>query len=174
MFESCEECGFNGEEWTDSSALDFIGSLPRRWRLALSGMMPGDLARRASPRVWSVAEYADHVREVLFSMRFLLDVAIDQPGTDLGISPQPRFDPDPRRIDVTASLFGIDSEATSLRDRLARLPLQDWDRSVVVDGTSVDAHWIARHAVHDARHHLLDVERLRRELHQTANTSGTR
>jgi len=33
--------------------------------------------------MWSIAEYADHVRRVLFGMRFLLDTAVTQPGTVL-------------------------------------------------------------------------------------------
>jgi hypothetical protein len=35
---------------------------------------------------------------------------------------------------------------------------------VMLDGTDVDLHWIVRHAVHDASHHLLDVKRLRDDL----------
>jgi hypothetical protein len=114
--------------------------------------------------MWSIAEYADHVREVLFGMRFLVDVAVSRPGTDLGPSPDSRFDPAPRPIDVEIALDGIAREATSLRESLSELPAGAWASTVVLDGTDVDPHWIARHAVHDANHHLLDVERLRNAL----------
>jgi hypothetical protein len=114
--------------------------------------------------MWSIAEYADHVREVLFSMRFLLDTAIAQPGADLGEAPEPPFEREPRVIDVDSVLAGIDREATSLRGRLSELSPSAWSSKVIVDGNEVDPHWIVRHAVHDATHHLLDVERLRREL----------
>jgi len=33
-------------------------------------------------------------------------------------------------------------------------------RSTALDGDEIGPHWIARHAVHDATHHLLDVRRL--------------
>jgi hypothetical protein len=35
-----------------------------------------------------------------------------------------------------------------------------WESTITLDNTGVDPHWIVRHAVHDATHHLLDVERL--------------
>ena len=65
--------------------------------------------------------HRDHVREVLFGMRFVLDTALTRPGTDLGEAPEPRFDPEPRPIEVEETLSGIDREAGALRDRLAAL-----------------------------------------------------
>ena len=32
--------------------------------------------------MWSIAEYADHVREVLFGMRFVLDTALTFDGRE--------------------------------------------------------------------------------------------
>jgi hypothetical protein len=46
--------------------------------------------------MWSIAEYVDHVREVLFGMRFLLDTAVHDPGTDLAEPPEPSFEPEQR------------------------------------------------------------------------------
>jgi hypothetical protein len=97
-------------------------------------------------------------------MRFVRDTAIAQPGTDLGESPPSQFNPQPRQIDMQVALDGIDHEARSLRQQLAGLSSDDWSLTVHLDGTSVDPHWIARHVVHDASHHLLDVERLRSAL----------
>jgi len=39
-----------------------------------------------------------------------------------------------------------------------------WASTVTVDGVARDLHWVAGHAVHDATHHLGDIERLRRSL----------
>ena len=110
--------------------------------------------------MWSIAEYADHVRGVLFGMRFLLDTAVTQPGSDLGNAPPSQFDPEPPFIEVDLALAGIAREATALRERLSALPPDAWISQVVSDGNYIDAHWIVRHAVHDATHHLLDVERI--------------
>ena len=114
--------------------------------------------------MWSIAEYADHVREVLFGMKFLLETAISQPGTDLGDSPAQRFAAQARQVDVEAALYAMATEARSLSQQLSGLSSDDWHLAVTFDGTSVDPHWIARHTVHDATHHLLDIARLRSAL----------
>jgi hypothetical protein len=162
--ERCDHCGFDGEDWNDANAIKAVAGLPARWVEAVSGLTSDHLRRRPVAEMWSIAEYADHVREVLFGMRFLLDTAVMQPGTDLGKPPEPRFDPEPRLIEIDSALAGIDREATSLRDRLAELPPTAWCSKAIVDENEIDPHWIVRHAVHDATHHLLDVERLRGAL----------
>lgn len=159
--ERCGECGFDGGGWTDRAALDAIAGLPARWLQALDGLPDEDLQRRPIVDRWSVAEYADHVRETLFGMRFLLDTVIDAPGTDLGAPPAPAFDPEARPIDVDRALGGLRSEAVQLHDQLTALDETAWASTVVVGADEVDVPWIARHAVHDATHHLGDVERLR-------------
>jgi hypothetical protein len=159
--ETCAECGFDGGAWTDTGAIAVISELPDRWHDAVDGLAPPDLQRRSDPTMWSIAEYVDHVRETLFGARFLLDTAMSSPGADLGEAPQPRFDPVPRAIDVPRSLAGLASEARHLHDQLRGTPSTDWTSSVIVSGGEVDVHWIARHAVHDATHHLQDVQRLR-------------
>jgi hypothetical protein len=66
MIERCELCGFDGRAWSDTAALARIADLPRLWTDALGGLSAQQLQRRPLPRTWSVAEYADHVREMLF------------------------------------------------------------------------------------------------------------
>ena len=162
--EHCDECGFDGEAWTDDAATEAIADLPSQWRRATSGLSHTDATRRPLPSTWSIAEYADHVREVLFGMRFLLESAASQPGVDLGASPDPPFDPEPRELDLQRALDGIEREARSLSRHLGSLTPPAWDHSAVVDGEAVDAHWACRHAVHDATHHLMDVDRARAAL----------
>ena len=159
--ERCGECGFDSDDWSDATAIAAIEGLPFRWAEAVAGLAANDLLRRPIPQMWSVAEYADHVREVLFGMRFLLETATSRPETDLGDSPPQQFPSRPRQIDIEAALSGIDGEACSLGRELYALTPHDWALTVTFDGTSVDPHWIARHAVHDATHHLLDIDRLR-------------
>ena len=162
--ERCGECGFDSDDWNDASAIAAIQRLPLQWTAAIAGLTPDDQHRRPIHQTWSIAEYTDHVREVLFGMRFLLATAISQPGTDLGDSPPEQFASQPRQIDVEAALDGIDHEARSLSEQLSELSSDDWFLTVTFDGTSVDPHWIARHTVHDATHHLLDIGRLRSAL----------
>jgi len=160
-FERCDECGFNGEEWSDAAAISAIERLPTRFADVVAGLSSDDLLRRPLDGQWSIAEYADHVREVLFGMRFLLDIAVTQPGTDLGESPSSPIEPEPRQIDIDAALAGIEREVTSLLRTFSELSPNEWHSIVTLDGANVDLHWIVRHAVHDSTHHLLDMERLR-------------
>jgi hypothetical protein len=159
--EQCDECGFNGEGWSDVGAQTALDDLPPRFANAVAGLTPDELFRRPVDGQWSIAEYADHVREVLYGMRFLLDTAVAQPGTDLGESPSTRLQPEPRPVDIDLALAGIEREANLLRYSLSELTASEWQSKVMLDGDWVDPHWIARHAVHDSTHHLLDIERLR-------------
>lgn len=162
--EVCTECGFDGDDWTDDDAVAAINELRARWPKAIDGVTATDLRRRPIPSMWSIAEYTDHVREVLFGMRFLVDTALSAPGTDLGDPPAPRFDPEPRDVDIDGALTGLSAEAEQLGDALSAARPSDWQSTVIVGDQSHDLHWIARHAVHDATHHLRDVERLHAAL----------
>ena len=162
--ERCEECGFDSDEWTDESALDAISGLADRWDAVVAGLAGEALHRRPIPDMWSIGEYVDHVREVLFGMRFVLDSAVQSPGIDLGPPPEIPFDPEPRAVDVAVALAGVRREAEALRSRLTELTALEWSATAIVGGDALDAHWIARHAVHDASHHLADVARLKQAL----------
>jgi hypothetical protein len=162
--ETCDECGFHARAWADAEAIGAISDLPGRYSDAVAGLADTDLRRRPIPTMWSIAEYVDHVREVLFGMRFLLDSALTDPGSDLGDGPTPTFEPEPRAIDVDAALPGLAAEAELLSDALAAAPSDAWTSHVVMNGDELDVHWIARHAVHDSTHHLGDLARLRAAL----------
>lgn len=174
--EWCDACGFDGHLWSDEATVEAIRLLSDRWVEAVDGLGSDALQSRPIPEMWSIAEYTDHVREVLFGMHFLLDSAIAQPGIDLGDAPTSTFAPTPRAIDVSAALTGIRREATGLADRLVELPESSWRATATVDGDPVDAHWICRHALHDATHHLADIDRLRQALepsqHGDAHNAG--
>ena len=162
--ERCVECGFDAEEWTNAECLSTLQALPARFVDATGGLSSEQLLRRPVEGRWSIAEYVDHVREVLFGMRFVLDSLIAEPGTDLGEAPSSTFQPEPRQIDIVAALDGIDNEGMLLVESLEQLSVDQWHVTLTFDGSEIDAGWIVRHAVHDSTHHLLDVEHLRRAL----------
>jgi hypothetical protein len=162
--ELCAECGFDGRKWSDAAAVSVISDLPGRWSDAVAGLTDADLQRRPIPTMWSIAEYVNHVREVLFGMRFLLDTAVSDSGVDLGQPPEPTFEPEARAIDIDVALAGLSREAQQLSGALAGTPPAAWTAMVIVSGDALDLHWIARHGVHDPTHHLRDVSRLRAAL----------
>jgi hypothetical protein len=162
--ERCAECGFDGSLWTDADAVATITTRPTWWAEAIAGLSGESLDRRPIASMWSIGEYTDHVREVVFGMRFVLDTALTAPGTDLGDPPEAGFDADARVVDVPQSLADFTNEVQVLVQRLEDTPGDAWRSSVTIGGDVVDVHWIARHAVHDVTHHLMDVERLRAAL----------
>ena len=162
--EVCSECGFDSENWTDRAALQAIGELPDRWAEAVSGLSIDDVGRRPIVDRWSIAEYADHVREVLFAMRFVTESALTSPGLDLGPTPESELSPVPKPVELSVALSGIRREATGLVAVLEPLTDEQWLVSARVGSTTIDLHWVARHAVHDATHHLYDVGSLRAAL----------
>lgn len=164
MWETCEECAFDGARWSEGDTITTLPILAVLWQGYLEGASDEVLTTRPDPTCWSIAEYTDHVREVLFGMRFLLDSALAEPGKDLGQSPGPRFDDRSRVIDVEAALDGIEHEGRELASTLAELEPGRWSDGVTVDGDHVDVNWIARHCVHDAIHHVQDVGRIRVRL----------
>jgi hypothetical protein len=164
LVETCDECGFDARDWTDADAVHAISELPRQYSDAVAGLPDADRQRRPIPTMWYITEYVDHVREVLFGMRFLLDSALDTSGADMGDAPTPTFEPEPRAIDVDAALAGLAAEAEQLTGALEAAPSGLWTSHVIVDGDELDVHWIARHAVHDSTHHLGDLARLRAAL----------
>lgn len=159
--ERCDECGFDSEQWSDDEALVAVAALPDRWREAVRGLDATHINERPIPTMWSIGEYSDHVRETIFGMRFILDIATTTPGTVLGPPPQPTFEPEPRPFDVDVASSAFAAEIAHLCDRLEQLSPDEWTMTVVIGDDTVDAHWIVRHAVHDVTHHLGDIARLR-------------
>jgi hypothetical protein len=162
--ERCSECGFDSSRWSDAEATRQVAGLPDLWAQAVSGVDPGDLYLRPIGGMWSIAEYTDHVRETTFGMRFVLDVALTDPGVDLGEPPQPRFDPEPRSLGAARALAAFRHEVKGLVAVLTALDDDRWAAAVVIGGDEVDVHWMVRHALHDITHHLGDVARLRDAL----------
>ena len=164
VVEHCDECGFDGDDWSDEAAVNAIEALPVQWRNAVAGVNNADAQRRPIHQVWSIAEYADHVRETLYTMRVVLDIAVAHPGTDLGEPSEPAFAPAPQPIDVAAAVAAIDTEAHQLAARLRQLGPSAWESEITISAQLHDPRWICRHALHDASHHLLDVDRLKAAL----------
>jgi len=162
--ERCDECGFDGDRWSDAEAISAVAELPAEWRRVLRGLAPVTIGRRPNAQMWSIGEYTDHVRETVFGMRFILDIALADPGVDLGEPPESVFEAEAREVDLETALTGFDREVLELCNALTALPVESWRLSVIVGGDEVDAHWIVRHALHDVTHHIGDVQRIRAAL----------
>ena len=111
----CDCCGFDPDIRTDSAAITDLAATPSRWASVLAGVSEVNLCRRPVSDSWSIAEYVDHVRETMFVMRFLLEVAVDTPELDLGAVVEPTFDAEARRIDSSRAQRAHADEVRKLR-----------------------------------------------------------
>jgi DinB superfamily len=159
--ETCHECGFNSDDWSDEQAIDEIGRLPQRWAAIVDNLSGSTLSSRHITDRWSICEYTDHVRETTFGMRFLLDVAIDSPGTDHGPAPEGTFAHVARDVNIQVALRGFGSEVALLVGRIGGLTSEEWERTVTIGTEQVDAHWILRHLIHDVTHHIGDIVQIK-------------
>lgn len=162
--ERCSECGFDGGTTTTPEAILILSELPDWWAAVIMGVSTTDLGSRPIIGMWSIAEYTDHVREVAFGMRFVLDTAIQSPGLDLGESPTPIFTEAPQPISTAAALDRFRSEIEHLVDSLQGLSPEQQRGTVTIDGSVVNSDWVVRHAVHDITHHIGDIQRLKQAL----------
>jgi hypothetical protein len=161
----CPDCPLSFPELTVERALEIIGGLPAKYRETVSGI-PED-ARRKRPKqgVWSVAEYACHVRDVYmnFTIRLYRTRTEDRPAVE------------PMLNDLRAARFRYnDSDLTAVLDELAAYAAgfaeeaartKDWDRTATrLQHEMRTARWLVRQATHEGTHHLLDIERVARSV----------
>ncbi len=159
--ERCAECGFDGSRLTIGDAVASLRSMDRRWHDAFADTPDDRLRRRPAPEVWSPLEYAAHTRDVLrlhhMGIGMILEgthpafpsIPPDPPGADHGYNAQ-----DPRTM-----LDELATAAGDLADLAGPARPEMWDRTGEIGGVEHDAGWLLRHAVHDASHHLFDIEK---------------
>jgi hypothetical protein len=159
----CDECGFEYELSEAPDAGPAIMAFAHQFGVLLAA--PGaDMGSRREPEVWSPLEYACHVRDMLLVQRERVLAArrIDGPvcepmGRDERVEHDGYAEQDPadvaRQLGDAAMLFA---------NVLARLGPGDWDRTMSYtypERTDRPVRWVAIHAVHEMRHHLLDARR---------------
>lgn len=159
--ESCAACGF---VWDDVTA-DDVG--PRLIAAAESiatclRESPAAAEQRPEPAVWSMLEYAGHVRDVIINLRdrIVLGVVEDNPvpkamfgdaRIELGLYATDTPDVAAAELTFVAALFTRTVTALT-PDQLARPIFYGWP--VPATRTLL---WVAAQTVHEAEHHLADV-----------------
>jgi S-DNA-T family DNA segregation ATPase FtsK/SpoIIIE len=159
--EHCDACGFDGAGWSDDEIAEGMGSLGRRWRALLADA--GDELRvRPAPEVWSALEYAAHTRDIVALHRFGVDEALTKD--------EPAFPPvDPGLADAVAGAYAdadpdavldeLDAQSTGLARLATGAGPGAGTRGLTIGDDRSDVRRLLEHALHDALHHLDDVER---------------
>lgn len=155
--ERCAECGFDSTRLTVQDAIAALRSMGRRWREAFKGVHEDRLRRRPGAGIWSPLEYAAHTRDVIGDLSVEMALTLEGRQPKDGDFPPTLDEPDVRGMSPESILAQLAANADAMAERASR-PAHEgvWHRTLREDGP--DAGWLLRHAVHDASHHLKDVE----------------
>lgn len=164
--ERCDACGFDGARVDDAQLLEALRSLGSQWGSLLEAAGP-ELRMRPAPEVWSALEYAAHTRDIAALHVFGVKQALT--GTE------PVFPAiEEGLVDAAAATYGdadpgvVAEEISEQTQRLAQLAedagVPAWSQGITVGEQRNDVRWLLEHVLHDATHHLDDVERGLRQL----------
>lgn len=165
--EPCLECGFEPGAVRPADAPRLIRRLARLhhdWLLDVAATESGDALLRTSPRkdTWSPLEYTGHVRDVyaLFDRR--IGAILDKPGAELEIVDHNKVVAEGayNRLGAAALAADLISRAERLATTLEQVRPWQWTLRGYRDNESRTIEEIAKRAVHEGRHHLMDVERM--------------
>lgn len=162
--EACGQCGFDSDLYDRADTISSQKVIPAVLAAAFEGLDGDTLARRPDDSTWSIVEYLDHVREVVFGNRFAIETALAQPGVDLGDPPATGLQAPGaagRPIDAGVALEGVTSEYQAMAELLAGLDDEQWAIEALLSGETHTVGWFARHVLHDGLHHLADIGRIR-------------
>jgi hypothetical protein len=159
--ERCAECGFDGEHLMVADAITALRSMGRRWRELFEDVPDERLRRRPDPQTWSALEYAAHTRDVLALVSWGMDRLLkgDEPTFEAIEPDPPGADHGYAALDPSEVLDQLEANAERMAARAERALPEHWKRRGTMGETPTDAGWLLRHAVHDATHHIRDVER---------------
>lgn len=154
----CPECGFDAAAISSAD----IGSQVRGTATAfVVALQRPDARDRPEPVVWSVLEYACHVRDVcrVFDERVRLMLTQDDPLF-------PNWDQDETALaerywtqDPAVVAAELAAAAETVARRFEGLDLDQWSRpGRRSDGSDFTVESIGRYLLHDLVHHLHDVD----------------
>ncbi len=149
----------------DPTSLGVLAAeLAGKWREFLLGADEAYLRRIPKPGVNSPLQYGAHVRDILrvYGDRMVLGVEQDAPTVPIFNPPQEVWE-EYNRLHPEELADDIETQASRLADTVAHMEPDAWSRIVINDRGQYGVYsftvaGLARNAVHEAHHHLLDAE----------------
>lgn len=164
---SCAECGFRGATMSTADLVREAARFAPRYTAVLtpwtgSADLVAVLRTRPRPTTWSALEYAAHVRDALgfYGDRIRRVAAQDRPrlaafGFDAACEERRYNEQEPGGV-----LRDLAAAADGLAGLLEGLPPDGWRREGIGSGGDPRTiRTLAERAVHEGRHHLVDVDR---------------
>jgi len=177
---SCAECGLDYEAMPVDEAVVAIRGFGRRYRAPLTRFLPGEdesvLRVRPAPETWSALEYAAHVRDVFakYAGWVSLILAEDAPVLE-GMTPDEEVVALAYNTQVPATVVAeLADRAEGLATTFEAVPDTGWQRVGTRRGREFSVEVLARRAVHEGSHHLLDMGRGLRVVRDEARAAAFR
>ena len=165
----CPECGFDFDACDPAEASALMREFASRYRIPLERGLPGEdlpalLRTRPPAGGWSALEYACHARDVfaLYDTRITATLKQDRPSFPKMNRDQLAEADDYNGQDPTVVADQLAKNTQALAVELEGVPPESWERVGVRDDLEMSVDWMTRNAVHEGRHHLLDVGRMLR------------
>lgn len=159
----CDECAFVYDEVAAADVAAILRSVGPRYAVRITGTSDIEVRTRPRADVWSVLEYACHVRDVLRIQRDRVALAL--------VEERPDFTPMGREERVVNDRYNeqnpavvatqITQAANSLASEVEALAPPQWARTGIHHWPTTSERtiaWLARHTVHECEHHLRDID----------------
>ncbi len=159
--ETCDECRFDSDAYSDLDVGGTLRALTPWWRTSLTGR-EAVAFERPSPTTWSAYEYATHSTDILDLLGLAAAIVADQDGVEfpvVTVDPVTNAPAAGDASDLETVVAKIETLALRLDAFVAGGALASPHRARFSDGTVVDVGGVVRHAIHDALHHLRDINR---------------
>lgn len=158
---ACSGCGFDFDEIGSAALGHGLSDVAAVLSEHIDGATEAALDVEPAEGVWSARQYAAHVRDVLFNLRDRALLAL--------LEDSPQFAPIHRDERVTVARYSqeptelitaaVGAGAQLLAFLYDRLDPDELGRTGIYAGQERDVLWIGRNALHEATHHLGDIER---------------
>jgi hypothetical protein len=162
--EACPQCGDNPAALPVESLGPLAVERAAAWRDFLEHADDAYVRHIPEPGVFSPLQYAAHVRDILrvYTERIVLGLEQDAPTVPIFQPPQEVWE-EYNRSDVNELAADIEARARRLEEVGANMDQAAWSRIVVNDRGVYGVYTftlagLARNAVHEAHHHLLDAK----------------
>jgi hypothetical protein len=159
----CGSCDLAYSSFDVAAAVAGIRAVPDAVASRVSAMPEPARRRRPEPGVWSVVEYAAHLRDVYatFLIRLHRARTEDHPTLDPMFGDLRAQRLRYNELPVDAVLRELAFAAEGFCDEVADTRDDEWGRRVrrLADEDRT-ALWLVRHAMHEGVHHVRDIERI--------------
>jgi hypothetical protein len=153
----CPDCGYNAQAVAPDTIGERVRAALPRW---LAVLERPDARERPAPDVWSPAEYACHVRDVLriFDQRLRLMLSVDDArfaDWDQDVTAVEDRYAEQQPVEVAPALVAAGEQIAGDFDAVSG---PAWDRVAErSDGARFTTASFGRYFLHDIQHHLHDV-----------------